>query len=239
MVETKTKLEITFPVGLRGTGGMVVILSGGVDSTTLLYDAISLGYDVYPITFYYGQKHDKEVQAALFILQNLGMGSRYKVLDISVLGQIAPSSLTRKEAGIPKGHYEDESMKQTVVPNRNMVFLAFATAYAIGIGADKVAYGAHGGDHAIYPDCRPVFVDAMSKAMKLCDYKEINLLTPYLHLSKTDIVRRGWELGVDYSLTWTCYEGKELACGRCGACTERLEAFKENGLEDPIKYKGG
>ena len=128
-------------------------------------------------------------------------------------------------------------MKLTVVPNRNMVFLALATAYAIGIGASKVFYGAHGGDHAIYPDCRSEFVAAMKKAIKICDWSSITLHAPYLKLTKADILRRGLKLGVDYSKTWTCYLGEEKACGKCGACNERLMAFECNGITDPIEYK--
>ncbi len=187
-----------------------------------------------PITFHYGQRHNKEVNAAYETCKNLGL--TFKSLNIP-LGQVAPSALTSSEIGVPKGNYEDESMKQTVVPNRNMVFLAFATAYAIGIGAGVVAYGAHSGDHAIYPDCRPEFVETMAEAIGLCDYKNILLQVPYLYLTKADILRKGLNLGVDYSLTWTCYEGKELACGLCGACTERLEAFEAVGVVDPLKYE--
>jgi 7-cyano-7-deazaguanine synthase len=219
----------------RQVSKTVVILSGGMDSTTLLYDRRSRGEEVYPISFFYGQKHKREIHVAKQTCNKLGLF--YKYLDISALGGIAPSALTRGDIGIPKGGYQDESMKQTVVPNRNMVFLAFATAYAVGLDADTVVYGAHGGDHAIYPDCRPAFVDAMEKAIGLCDYKTIKLLVPYLYWTKEEILRRGLELGVDYSLTWTCYEGGDLACGQCGSCTERLEAFKKVGIEDPIKYK--
>jgi len=233
-MEVKTKTAVPVDVPKRFNRKIVVVLSGGMDSTTLLYDAMNQWEEVYPITFHYGQKHSREVNAAYDTCKKLGLP--FQSLNIP-LDAIAPSSLTRETMDIPKGHYEDESMKQTVVPNRNMVFLAFATAYAIGIGAQTVAYGAHGGDHAIYPDCRGEFVEAMSGAMGLCDYKPVELWTPYLYWSKADILKKGIELGVDYSLTWTCYEGKELACGRCGACTERREAFREVGVEDPLKYK--
>jgi 7-cyano-7-deazaguanine synthase len=212
----------------------VVLLSGGMDSTTLLYQ-LKRELDVYPITFYYGQRHVREVDAALSTCKKLGL--QLKLVDIGFLKDVAPSALTRPEEDIPKGHYEDISMRKTVVPNRNMVFISIATSYAIGIGADVVAYGAHGGDHAIYPDCRPAFVDAMNKVLDLCDYKEIYLEVPYLYFSKEDILRKGIELGVDYSLTWTCYEGKKLACGKCGSCIERLEAFRNVGIKDPIEYE--
>lgn len=213
----------------------VALLSGGMDSTTLVYDIKSRGYEVYPISFNYGQKQSKELDKAVETCRRLRLV--HKIFDIRVLGEVAPSSLTRDDIEIPKGHYEEESMKQTVVPNRNMVLLALATSYAIGIKADSVWYGAHGGDHAIYPDCRPAFMEAMSGVIGLCDWSVVELKVPYLLWDKEKILRKGLELGVDYSLTLTCYEGRDLACGECGSCQERLEAFKKVGVEDPIKYR--
>lgn len=212
----------------------VILLSGGMDSTTLLYDVIDRGYEVYPISFFYGQKHDKELEAASQTCAKLKLP--LKVVNVGVLGKIAPSALTAEKVEIPKGHYQEESMKQTVVPNRNMVLIALAASYAIGIGARGVWYGAHGGDHAIYPDCRSEFVTQLAKALQVCDWKPVFLSVPYLLWDKVEILRRGLELGVDYFLTWTCYEGKALACGQCGSCTERLEAFKTAGEKDPIDY---
>ena len=211
----------------------VVLLSGGVDSTTLLYDVLKQ-YEVYPISFHYGQRHDREVEAAAETCDRLHL--LHKIFGIERFGGLAPSALTEK-GEIPHGHYEEETMKLTVVPNRNMVLISLAVAYAIGIGAKDVFYGAHGGDHAIYPDCRDVFVDAMQKAVRLCDWSEVVLHAPYLYFDKADIVKRGIELGVDYSLTWTCYEGRRFACGECSSCVERLEAFEKNGITDPIKYE--
>jgi len=127
-------------------------------------------------------------------------------------------------------------MKQTVVPNRNMTMLCNAATYAISIKAKKLFYGAHTGDHIIYPDCRPEFVDAMKKVIMLSDDFKIELKTPYLFMDKKDIIERGIKLGVDYSLTWSCYQGKEKACGECATCIERLEAFKLNNMKDPIEY---
>lgn len=216
-------------------GKAVVVLSGGMDSTTLLYDVKHLGYEAHPITFFYGQKHKKEMEMAYKTCQKLGL--KYKLVDVEDLGDIAPSALTGGDVDVPKAGYDEESMKQTVVPNRNMVFLSLATAYAIGIEANWLFFGSHGGDHAIYPDCRPAFMKAMEQAISLCDYHILHLRIPYLSWSKADILKRGLELGVDYSLTWSCYEGGELACGKCGTCQERLEAFKEVGIKDPISYK--
>lgn len=213
----------------------VVIVSGGMDSTTLLYDIISQGYEVFPLTFNYGQRHIKEISAMMDTCSHLGVG--YELVELNVLNYLAPSALTRDEEKVPEGHYADESMKQTVVPNRNMVMLSLALSYAIKVDADTVFYGAHMGDHAIYPDCRKVFVDAMCEAAKLCDYKERYIVAPYWDLNKGDILKKGLELGVDYNLTWTCYKGGFKACGKCGSCVERLEAFKQNGIEDPIDYE--
>jgi len=213
----------------------VILLSGGMDSTTLVYYLRNLGREVYPISFSYGQKHTLEVGAARFTCIKLGLP--HKVLELKVLGEIAPSALTRPKIEIPEGHYEAESMKLTVVPNRNMVFLALATAYAIGIGAREVAYAAHSGDHTIYPDCRPAFIEAMSEAISLCDDSNPSLLTPFKQMDKASILRLGLTLGVDYSLTWSCYKGGTKACGKCGTCVERLEAFNKVGEKDPIEYE--
>lgn len=213
----------------------VIILSGGIDSTTLLYDIINQGYDVSVLSFDYNQKHKKELKFAEIITQKLGL--EHKILDLTILNELSPSSLTRDNWDIPEGHFTNDNMKQTVVPNRNMVMLGLAGAYAMGIKATKLFYGAHLGDHDIYPDCRKEFVDVMRQAIKLADWSEVDLEAPYLDIDKGDILIKGIKLGVDYSLTWTCYKGEEKACGTCGSCSERLEAFKKIGIEDPIKYK--
>ena len=211
----------------------VLILSGGLDSTTLLYDLLDQGYDVSALTFDYHQKHKREIQCAMATCAKLRVPQ--KIVDIAVLGDLAPSSLTREEWKVPEGHYAEESMKQTVVPNRNMVFLSLAASYAIGIGAQELCYAAHAGDHAIYPDCRPVFVSAMETALHLCDWKDLTLRVPYVRMSKGDIVKKGLALGVDYANTWSCYKGGVRPCGMCGACTERREAFEAAGARDPLE----
>jgi len=213
----------------------VILLSGGIDSTTLLYDLVSQGYKVFPISFYYGQKHDIEVANALATCTKLKLSC--EVIKLEALRAVAPSALTRSDREVPNGHYTDEVMKKTVVPNRNMVLISLATSYAIGIGAAAVFYAAHGGDHAIYPDCRPEFLIALNKAIKLCDYERICLEAPYMYWRKADIVKRGIELGVDYSLTWSCYKGRHYPCGTCGTCVERLEAFELAGIKDPLEYQ--
>jgi len=213
----------------------VVILSGGMDSTTLLYDIKQKGYEVYALGFDYGQKHKKELIYAKKTCNKLKVP--FKIINLKVLSELAPSALTRKDWKIPKGHYEEEVMKQTVVPNRNMVFLSLATSFAISMKAKKLFYGAHGGDHVIYPDCRSKFVEAMKKAIELCDWEKVRLEAPYLKLHKEDILKKGFKLGVDYKLTWSCYLGNEKACGECGVCVERLEAFNKIKKKDPIKYE--
>lgn len=214
---------------------VVLILSGGMDSTTLLYDLIDQGKHVYAITYDYGQKHKKEITMAQKTCEKLGIC--HKIIDLSILNDLSPSALTRENWEVPEGHYDEPSMKQTVVPNRNMVMISMAVSYALGIGATEVYYAAHSGDHAIYPDCRKEFILKLNQAIELCDWKKISLKAPYSTLYKGDIVIKGKTLGVDYALTWTCYKGKEKACGKCGSCVERLEAFDKAKFEDPLEYE--
>jgi len=213
----------------------VLILSGGLDSTTLMYDLLNKGIEVHAISFFYGQKHSKELECAHALCDKLGVP--HKIIDLEVLNEVAPSALTRSEIEVPEGQYDIDNMKATVVPNRNMVMLALATSYAISIGANYVAYGAHAGDHTIYPDCRPKFVRHMTDAIASCDWSKVELLVPYLYMTKGEIVKVGLSLGVDYSSTWTCYKGGDKACGKCGSCTERLEAFAFANAVDPIEYE--
>lgn len=213
----------------------VVVLSGGMDSTTLLYDVKNQGYEVFAISFLYGQKHSKELEFAKKTCKLLSVP--HKIVDISFFAELATSALTTPDWNVPEGYYTDSTMKQTVVPNRNMVLLSISAAYAISLGAKKLFYGAHAGDHPIYPDCRKEFVEAMKNALYLADYTGLELEAPYVDMKKEDILRRGLELGVDYSLTWSCYKGGQKACGRCGTCTERIEAFKKVGVKDPIEYE--
>ena len=161
------------------------------------------------------------------------------IVDLSALRPLiaGQSSLTNPFIEVPEGHYANVTMKATVVPNRNMILLAVAIGHAISLGYDAVAYGAHSGDHAIYPDCREVFAAAMSTAALLCDWREIKLLRPFVDITKADIVELGAELSVPYALTWSCYRGGELHCGKCGTCVERREAFELAGVEDPTEYQ--
>jgi len=219
----------------------VVILSGGMDSTTLLYDVINQGYEVSALSFNYGQKHVKELECAKATCKKLGVN--HKIVQLDVLNDLAPSALTRKDIAVPEGHYEAENMKLTVVPNRNMIMLSLATAYAIQKKASKLFYGAHAGDHTVYLDCRKEFIDSMKTSISLCDWHKVELEASFWNIDKGDIAIKGKKLGVDYSLTWTCYnpiskEGcnETVACGKCGACQERLEAFEKAGYKDPVEY---
>jgi 7-cyano-7-deazaguanine synthase len=211
----------------------VLILSGGMDSATLLYDLVAHGDSVEAIGVNYKQRHGKELTYAADLCN--GLGVRFDVLDLSSLsGFLTGSSQSDPDVPVPFGKYDEPSMKLTVVPNRNMFMLAAAGAVAIARKADRLAYGAHAGDHTIYPDCRPEFVDAMSKAFDLCDWHTLGLHAPYLDMTKGDICKRGVELGVPYEKTWTCYVGGDRPCGQCGSCTERAEAFEFAGIPDPL-----
>ena len=217
----------------------VIIASGGVDSTTLLYDILNQGYEVFALSVNYNQRHSKELEFIAKTCKKLNIP--HKAVDLSVLGKelMYNSALTSGGKEVPDGHYKEENMKLTVVPNRNMILISLAVSYAITIGAKKIFYGAHAGDHAIYPDCRKEFVDAAKHAVRLANWEPVELEAPYLGMDKGDIVIKGKGLGVDYSLTWTCYKGREKACGKCGACRERLEAFQKAKIKDPIDYENG
>ena len=215
---------------------VVVIFSGGMDSFTVLNLAAKQGLEVFALSFNYGQKHKKELDYAARACTILGV--KHKVVDISAINQLIGGSSLTSDIEVAEGHYEEESMKSTVVPNRNMILLSMAVGYAVSISANKVYYGAHAGDHAIYPDCRPEFVHKMNAVCAIANYEAVEIVTPYLDVSKTAILTAGLEMGLDYNQTWTCYNGREKACGKCGACQERLEAFTENGISDTLEYEG-
>ncbi|MEH6595289.1 MAG: 7-cyano-7-deazaguanine synthase QueC [Colwellia polaris] len=214
---------------------VVVIFSGGMDSFTVLNRALKDGKEVYALTFDYGQKHVKEIACASKVCQQLGVA--HKVIDISAINQLLAGSSLTDDIEIPEGHYEAESMKSTVVPNRNMILLSLAVGYAVSVKASQVYYGAHSGDHAIYPDCRPEFVMKMNDVCKIANYEAVEIFSPYLTNNKSDILTDGLKMGLSYENTWTCYNGREKACGKCGACQERLEAFADNNVTDPLAYE--
>jgi 7-cyano-7-deazaguanine synthase len=222
----------------------VVLFSGGLDSTTLLYERMDSGRHVLPISFDYGQRHGRELQHARAIHSTLtherGLDniSPLIVSDLYALRHVGRGSSQLGDLPVPHGHYAEESMKATVVPNRNMIMLALATAYAISNGAVEVAYAAHAGDHAIYPDCRPQFSEALRQAIALCDYasRAPLLVTPFINHSKSDIVVKASAWSVPLHMTYSCYEGGERHCGLCGTCVERKEAFVLAAVEDPTDY---
>ena len=215
----------------------VVLLSGGLDSTTLLWKLEADGVVCLPLAINYGQRHSKELQHAEAIVKAMSRPSKLQIADLSQLRKILKgSSQTDSQIDVPHGHYADKSMMATVVPNRNMILLSIATAHAIAQGASWVAYAAHAGDHPIYPDCRPDFIAAMAETMQHCHYTPVNLVAPFSKLSKADIVRLGGKLKVPFQLTWSCYAGGKLHCGLCGTCVERQEAFQLGDVPDPTVY---
>ncbi|HAD47773.1 MAG: 7-cyano-7-deazaguanine synthase QueC [Idiomarina sp.] len=214
---------------------VVVIYSGGMDSFTVLNKALQQGHDVSALSFNYGQRHVKELDVAATVCKSLEIP--HKIVDITAINSLLAGSSLTDDIDIPEGHYEQESMKSTVVPNRNMILLSLAIGYAVSENAQAVYYGAHSGDHAIYPDCRPEFVRQMNVVSKLANYEPVEVVAPYLDVDKNAILADGLKMGLDYSNTWTCYNGRDKACGKCGACIERLEAFAANKQSDPLSYE--
>ena len=214
----------------------IVLFSGGLDSTVLATQMKQEATETRLLSIDYGQRHAKELDHSQKVADHLGLA--HEILKLPQLGQIlGGSSLTDKSITLPEGHYAEESMKSTVVPNRNMILLALAGGHALSIGFDTIAYAAHAGDHTIYPDCRPEFADAMNKALGLADWNDLNLHRPYVEMTKSDLVSLGEELNAPLQLTWSCYAGGEIHCGKCGTCVERKEAFALANIPDPTKYE--
>lgn len=218
---------------MTGKHKMVIVLSGGLDSTTLLYDAIEQGFEVSSaVSFNYGQRHKKELDFALRTCQALGIP--WRLIDLHrahFTDAIAHSgSSLVSSTSVPEGHYAEENMKATVVPNRNMIMLSISAAIAVADGAAGVGTAVHAGDHFIYPDCRPEFVAYASEAMRTGNIGFGDLegvWAPYIMKSKADIAEIAFVLGIDFSKTWSCYKGGSIHCGKCGTCVERLEAIDE------------
>ncbi|MFE3558717.1 7-cyano-7-deazaguanine synthase QueC [Streptomyces sp. NPDC059193] len=218
----------------------VLISSGGMDSAVAAYDLADQGAALILLSFDYGQRHVKELAYASQIAGRLG--AVHHTIDLrSVGGLLAGSALTDTSVAVPDGHYSDATMVSTVVPNRNAIMLNIAAAVAISEKADAIAFGAHAGDHSVYPDCRPLFFDKVSQSITAGNegllVEGFRVLAPFLHLTKADIARRGAELEVPFEETWSCYKGGELHCGVCGTCVERREAFTLAGLADPTVYE--
>ena len=212
----------------------VIIVSGGMDSITMLYefkDQIALG-----VSFNYGSNHNnREIPFAEMHCKRLGIP--HITIDLGFMPQYFKSSLLEGADAIPEGNYDEENMKSTVVPFRNGIMLSIAIGIAESNHLKHVLMANHGGDHTIYPDCRPAFVDAMSAAAQADTFEDVTIEAPYTNITKADIARHGKQLGIDYSETWSCYKGGEVHCGQCGTCRERQEALREAGIADTTEYE--
>ena len=215
---------------------VVVLISGGMDSTVALHDAAARGTVVLGLSFDYGSRHNaREIPCAAWQCEKLGVPHRIVRLDF--MNGLFQSDLLQSGGAIPDGHYEDASMRRTVVPFRNGILLAIAAGVAESLGAQALVIAAHGSDHAIYPDCRETFLGPMAEAIRAGTYAGIAVQRPFVNGKKQDLVRRGVELGVDFSHTWSCYKGGAMHCGTCGTCVERREAFAIAGVRDPVGYE--
>jgi 7-cyano-7-deazaguanine synthase len=219
---------------------VVAIVSGGLDSVTMAYELVRRNYEIILISYDYGQRHKKEIMYAKKCAENLGV--QHHIVDLQVLSNLlGGSSLTSEEISVPDGHYAEESMRITVVPNRNAIMINIATALAVSMKCDYVATGVHGGDHYIYPDCRPEFIVAQTEALRLANSgfvsNEFEVLAPFVNIPKDGIVKIGEAIGVPWLETWSCYKGGEIHCGSCGTCFERREAFSLAGVRDPTNYE--
>lgn len=214
---------------------VVVLVSGGIDSVTALHDARQTWEVTGAISFDYGSKHNsRELPLAIWQCNKLAVPHR--TIRLPFINELFTSDLLRSGGAVPDGHYEEETMKRTVVPFRNGIMLAIAAGYAESRGAEGLVIAAHAGDHAIYPDCREGFMHAMGEAIRAGTYAELEVLRPFISWDKARIIQHGQELKVDYAHTWSCYKGGDRHCGTCGTCVERREAFQRAGVKDPTDY---
>lgn len=217
----------------------IVLLSGGLDSTTALYVAKSQGFEeIYALTFLYGQKHDRELRSAAEVAKAAGV-KEHKTVRL-MLNEWDGCSLTDPKMEVEDGNLERTDIPDTYVPARNMVFLSVAASWADALGVADIFIGVSEVDYSGYVDCREEFIRAMEQAVNLgtvlgAEKKQhITLHAPFMHLTKAEEIKWGMELGVDYGLTWTCYRGDEKPCGTCDSCLLRAKAFEEAGVEDPL-----
>ena len=224
---------------VNGREKAVAVVSGGMDSVTLAYLLDSEGYDLHLVSVDYGQRHKKEISYAKRCAKRLG--AAFDVADISGVGRLLSGSALTDDVEVPHGHYAAENMAVTVVPNRNAIMLSISYGVAVAEGAVLVACAVHAGDHYVYPDCRPRFVEAFDQMQKVAvegfGHPYLRLHVPFVEKTKAQIIRIGVALGVPYEETWSCYEGGELHCGLCGTCNERKEAFELAGMSDPTCYR--
>ena len=234
MLQRNEKSENAVP------GLAIAVVSGGLDSVVMAHLLASQNWKLHLLAYDYGQRHAKEIEYSRECAARLG--AAFSVVDLKSLQAIlSGSALTDENIAVPHGHYAAQNMKSTIVPNRNAIFLTIAFGAAVAENAQAVAAGMHGGDHFIYPDCRPEFVESFAAmqilAVEGCGDENLQLLTPFLGKSKSDIVKIGAELGVPFARTWSCYEGGETHCGACGTCVERREAFAQAGVPDDTIYQ--
>ena len=216
---------------------VIALLSGGMDSTSLLSFLLSGGEEVEAVGINYGQRHSKELESAKKVATTLGV--KYDTVSLETLKPfLGGSSLTSDEVVVPDGHYAEDTMKITVVANRNAIMLAVAVGIASARGFDYVATAVHAGDHYIYPDCRPEFIEAMSHAVSLgtAGFGNITIKAPFVNKTKAEICTIGTQSNAPLALTWSCYKGGEIHCGSCGTCFERREAFVLAKITDPTQY---
>lgn len=218
----------------------VVLSSGGMDSSTLLWDVATRNDagSVHALSVDYGQRHRRELESARAVADLLD-NVRFDVVDLQSVGALLTGSALSDPGSVdvPLGHYAEESMKLTIVPNRNAIMLNVAVGVAVAEGADRVYTAVHAGDHPVYPDCRPEFIREMNKLARVATETDVVVEAPFVHISKADIAVIGGMLGVPYGLTWSCYRGGLRHCGQCGTCTERIEAFRVSGVADPTEYE--
>ena len=219
---------------------VLCVISGGMDSATLLYKGLAMwGQGVEALSFNYGQRHKIELEYASALCK--GLRVRHDTIDISSITPFIGGSSLTDDIPVPEGHYTSDTMAITVVPNRNAIMLSIAYGVAVARGAQLVGAGMHSGDHAIYPDCRPAFVEAFQSMQAIAveghGNPDLRLWTPFINQSKADIVKQGALLGVNYGMTWSCYNGQGHHCGKCGTCYERREAFELAGIKDPTEYE--